>query len=120
MADSISIVMKMNDDISGKLKSIASTSKGVSKEFEVLQNRADALGKRYADFNQLSAKTAAEALDVKRAMDEAAKSFKKTGDEADQVRFQKLREEYTTLTDAAKTYAGEAKKTQKAIRETYD
>lgn len=56
MADSISIVMKMNDDISGKLKSIASTSKSVSKEFEVLQNRADALGKQYADFNQLSAK----------------------------------------------------------------
>lgn len=120
MADSISIVMKMNDDISGKLKSIASTSKGVSKEFEVLQNRADALGKRYADFNQQSAKTAAEALDVKRAMDEAAKSFKKTGDEADQVRFQQLREEYTALTDAAKTYSEEAKKTQKAMRETYD
>ena len=120
MADSISIVMKMNEDISGKLKSIASTSKGVSKEFEVLQNRADALGKRYADFNQMSAKTAAEALDVKRAMDEAAKSFKKTGDEADQVRFQQLREEYTALTDAAKTYAEEAKQTQKAMRETYD
>ena len=63
MADSISIVMKMNDDITGKLKSIASTSKGVSKEFELPQNRVDALGKRYADFNQQSAKTAAEALD---------------------------------------------------------
>ena len=37
MADSISIVMEMNDDISAKLKSIASTSKGVSKEFEVLR-----------------------------------------------------------------------------------
>ena len=120
MADSISIVMKMNDDITGKLKSIASTSKGVSKEYELLQNRVDALGKRYADFNQQSAKTAAEALDVKRAMDEAAKSFKKTGDEADQVRFQQLREEYTALTDAAKTYAEEAKQTQKAMRETYD
>ena len=120
MADSISIVMKMNDDITGKLKSIASTSKGVSKEFELLQNRVDAQGKRYADFNQQSAKTAAEALDVKRAMDEAAKSFKKTGDEADQVRFQQLREEYTALTDAAKTYAEEAKQTQKAMRETYD
>ena len=120
MADSISIVMKMNDDISGKLKSIASTSKGVSKEFEVLQNRADALGKRYADFNQQAAKTAAEALDVKRSMDEAAKAFKETGDEADRVRFQKLREEYQALTDSAKTYSDEAKKTQKAMRETYD
>lgn len=120
MADSISIVMKMNDDISGKLKSIASTSKGVSKEFEVLQNRADALGKRYADFNQQAAKTAAEALDVKRSMDEAAKAFKETGDEADRVRFQQLREEYQALTDSAKTYSDEAKKTQKAMRETYD
>lgn len=120
MADSISIVMKMNDDISGKLKSIASTSKGVSKEFEALQNRADALGKRYADFNQQAAKTAAEALDVKRSMDEAAKAFKETGDEADRVRFQKLREEYQTLTDSAKTYSNEAKKTQKAMWETYD
>ena len=120
MADSISIVMKMNDDISGKLKSIASTSKGVSKEFEALQNRADALGKRYADFNQQAAKSAAEALDVKRSMDEAAKAFKETGDEADRVRFQKLREEYQTLTDSAKTYSNEAKKTQKAMWETYD
>ena len=59
-------------------------------------------------------------MNVKRAMDEAAKSFKKTGDEADQVRFQQLREEYTALTDAAKTYAEEAKQTQKAMRETYD
>lgn len=120
MADSISIVMKMNDDISGKLKSIASTSKGVSKEFETLQNRADALGKRYADFNQQAAKTAAEALNVKRSMDEAAKAFKETGDEADRVRFQQLREEYQALTDSAKTYSDEAKKTQKAMRETYD
>lgn len=120
MADSISIVMKMNDDISGKLKSIASTSKGVSKEFETLQNRADALGKRYANFNQQAAKTAAEALNVKRSMDEAAKAFKETGDEADRVRFQQLREEYQALTDSAKTYSDEAKKTQKAMRETYD
>ena len=61
MADSISIVMKMNDDITGTLKSIASTSKNVSKEFETLRSRADALGKRYAELNQRSAKTAGEA-----------------------------------------------------------
>ena len=78
------------------------------------------MGKRYADFNQQAAKTAAEALDVKRSMDEAAKAFKETGDEADRVRFQKLREEYQTLTDSAKTYSNEAKKTQKAMWETYD
>ena len=31
MADSISIVMKLNDDVTGPMKSIASTSQGVSK-----------------------------------------------------------------------------------------
>ena len=34
MAESISIVMKMQEDISSKLKTIASTSQGCSKEFE--------------------------------------------------------------------------------------
>lgn len=120
MADSISIVMKMNDDITGKLKSIASTSKGVSKEFEVLENRTEALGKRYAYFNQLSAEASAKGLEVKRALDEASKSFKKTGEEADKVRFQRLREEYEALKASAKSYSEEAENARKDMRETYD
>lgn len=120
MADSISIVMKMNDDISGKLKSIASTSKGVSKEFEVLIQRADGLSKQYADCVQKSAEMEAKSLKVKQAMNEAAKAFRKTGDEAQRTNYQNLRDEYQALTDSAKTYSDEAKKTQKAMRETYD
>lgn len=120
MADSISIVMKMNDDISGKLKSIASTSKGVSKEFETLMQRADGLSKQYADCVQKSSKMEAEALKVKQAMNEAAKAFRKTGDESQRTNFQKLRDEYQALTDSAKTYSEEAKAVQKTMRETYD
>lgn len=120
MADSISIVMKMNDDISGKLKSIASTSKGVSKEFETLMQRADGLSKQYADCVQKSSKMEAEALKVKQAMNEAAKAFRKTGDESQRTNFQNLRDEYQALTDSAKTYSEEAKAVQKTMRETYD
>lgn len=120
MADSISIVIKMNDDISGKLKSIASTSKGVSKEFETLMRRANGLSKQYADCVQKSSEMEAESLKVKKAMNEAAKEFRKTGDEAQRTNYQKLRDEYQALTDSAKTYSEEAKAVQKTMRETYD
>lgn len=114
MADSISIVMKMNDEISSVLKSISSTSKGVSKEFEELKRKTDHLGQCYAEFNKKSAQTSAEAIAVKKAMGEAAKSFQKTGDEADKVRFEKLKEEYDSLTASAKTYSKAAQNTIKA------
>lgn len=120
MADSISIVMKMNEDISGKLKSIASTSKGVSKEFEALMQRADGLSKQYADCVQKSSEMEAKSLKVKQAMNEAAKAFRKTGDEAQRTNYQNLRDEYQALTDSAKTYAEEAKMVQKTMRETYN
>lgn len=113
MAESISIVMKMTEDITGNLKSIASTSKGVSKEFELLQRQSQQLGQRYEDLNKKAASTSAHALSVQKAMKEAEKAFKKTGDEADKVRFEKLREQYTQLTDAAKGYTTAAKETIK-------
>ena len=113
--DSVSIVMKLTDDVSGKMKTIASTAQGCSKQFEELQRKAQQLGQRYADLNKRSAEASAEALDIKKRMDEAAKSFKQTGDEADKVRFESLKEQYNALTDAAKGYAAEAKNTIKDI-----
>ena len=102
MADSISIVMKMNDSITGTMKSIASTSQSVSKEFEEQQRKAQHLAKRYEAFNKKAADTSAEAISVKKAMQEAASAFKQTGDEADRVRFTALKSEYDALTDSAK------------------
>lgn len=116
MADSVSIVMKMNEDISAQLKTIASTSKGVSKEFEQMQQKTQALAVRYDAFNKKSAEVSAQALAVKKQMDEASKAFRKTGDEADRVRFERLREEYSSLTDSAKNYSEAAKSTMKDIK----
>lgn len=86
MADAISIVMTMTGDVSGTMKTIASATQGCSKQFEELQRKAQQLGQRYADLNKKAAETSAQALDIKKQMEEAAKSFKKTGDEADKVR----------------------------------
>lgn len=119
MADSISIVMKMNDSITGTMKSIASTSQSVSKEFEEQQRKARQLAQRYEAFNKKAADTSAEAISVKKAMQEAASAFKQTGDEADRVRFTALKSEYDALTDSAKAYSKQAKDTMKDMDDIY-
>lgn len=121
MADgSISIVIKLNDEISSKLKSIVSTTQGCSKAMEELARKGQQLGDRYRDLTKRSAEAAAEALEVKRTMDDAAKVFKKTGDEADRLSFEKLKAQYNDLTISAKGYADEAKNTVKEIRALSD
>lgn len=121
MADnSVSIVMKLNDEISGKLKTIASTSQGYSRAMEELARKGQQLGDRYRDLTKRSAEASSKALEVKRAMDEAAKAFKKSGDEADRLTFERLREEYNDLTVSAKGYADEAKNTVKEVRALSD
>lgn len=120
MADSISIAITLNDEISGALKSIASTTQGCSKAMEELAKKSQNLSARYGDLNKKSAAASAEAMDVKRAMDEAAKSFKKTGDEADKVKFEKLKAQYEDLKLSAKGYGDAAKDTVKDLRALRD
>lgn len=120
MPNEISIVMKLQTDIDAKLKTIASTSQGCSKAMEELSRKGQQLGDRYRDLTKRSAEASSKALEVKRAMDEAAKAFKKSGDEADRLTFERLREEYNDLTVSAKGYADEAKNTVKEIRALSD
>lgn len=119
MAESISIVMKMTDDISSTMRSIASSSVSVSKQFEEMQRKAQQLGSRYDALNKKAASTSAEALKVKKAMDEAAKTFKKSGEDADKVKFENLKQEYAELTDASKGYSTAAKETIRDINEVH-
>lgn len=109
MANDISIVMKLQTDIDAKLKAIASTSQGCSKAMEELSRKGQQLGDRYRDLTKRSAEASSKALEIKRAMNDAAKAFRKSGDEADRLTFERLREEYNDLTISAKGYADEAK-----------
>ncbi len=113
MANEGSVVLKVQEDISAHLKSIASTAVGCSKEFERLQRKVEDLGKRYVDFNRKSASLSAEALSMKQVMDEAGKVLKKTQDEADKAKFEKLKAQYDDLTVAAKQYSKAAQDTVK-------
>lgn len=114
----VSIVLKAYDQITGPLKTISGSSQALSKQFEEQQRKLQQLGQRYTEFNKSSAEVSAKALTIKKSMDDAAKAFKKTGDEAEKLKFQQLKEEYKDLTDAAKAYDEAAADTRKSMRET--
>lgn len=119
MADSISIVMKLQDDISGEIKNIASAAKGCSKEFETMQGRVRDLGRRYDDFSKRSAAFSAEALAVKKSMDAAKKTFGETQNAVDKANFESLKRQYEDLTAASKAYSQMAKETVKDMNGVY-
>lgn len=120
MADSISIVMKMNEDVTSKMKSIASMSQGCSKEMEELGRKTLAMGTRYEQLNQHAAKAVAQAVEVKKAMTEAAKAFKKSEDAADGVKFEKLKAQYDELTGSAQSYQKMAKTAMREMTDSYE
>lgn len=120
MAESISIIMKMNEDVTGKMKSIASMSQGCSKELEALGKKTLALGERYQHLNQNAAKAAAQAAEVKKAMNDAASAFKKSGDAADKVTFEKLKSQYDELTASASSWQKMSKTAMKEMTDSYE
>lgn len=98
MADNVSIVMTLKTDIESKLKTIASTSHGCSKEFEEFQRRAvelgdkfNALNTRYDKFNEEAAKSATRAEHLKLEMSDLTKAARKSGQELDEVSFNNLK-----------------------------
>lgn len=88
--------MKMTDDISGTMKSIASSSRSLNKEFETLQGKAKALGTRYEALRKSSAESRTEAESLKKEMRELKKVVTAGGEgAADAARdYQKLVEKY--------------------------
>ena len=57
MADTISVVVKLNDQISSTLKSITNTTQGCSKAMEELAKKGQNLEARYRELNKRSAET---------------------------------------------------------------
>lgn len=115
MADSIDIVMKINENISDKLKTIASTSQGCSKEMEDLARRTTQLGERYDKLNKQSAQASAAAAEFKKDLDAAKQLMKETGVAAEELDLAHLTEEYKRAADSAKQYQSLA---NAALRET--
>ena len=75
--------MKMVDDVTSTMKSIAGASQSLNKEFEYLQGKAKALGTRYESLRQNSAKCRTEADSLKKQMRELRKAINDGGEGAE-------------------------------------
>lgn len=118
-ANEVSIVMKMTDDISGTMRSIANSSQSLNKDFEKLKSQAQALGTRYDSFRKEAAKARAEAEALKKEMREQRKAIAAGGDGAAAAtkEYQRMTEQYDDLIEASKGYSEAAKNTVRDMRD---
>lgn len=124
MAESVSIVVKMQEDITSKLKTIASTSQGCSKEFESFQKRAVELGqkfsdlnKRYEDFSDRAAEAKAKTEALKLEMANMIKAARQSGEALDQVSYKNHQDEVKKLTDSYNGFNREASETKRQMEQ---
>ena len=100
MAETISIIMKVNDGISGTLKTIENCSRGLSKELEIMARKVQDLSKRQDSYNKKYAEYAVQVAEAKKRMDDLRKEVSKTGDEFSKLKLEYATEEWKSLTDA--------------------
>lgn len=124
MAEAVSIVVKMQEDITSKLKSIASTSQGCSKEFESFQKKAVELGqkfsdlnKRYEDFSDRAAEAKAKTEALKLEMANMIKAARESGEALDQVTYKNHQDEVKKLTDSYNGFNREANETRRQMEQ---
>lgn len=120
MANEVSIIVKMSEDITGPMKSMTGASKALNKEFEALQRQGTALGTRYESLNKSYAENMTQAEQLKKSMRELKKEVVKGGDGAEDAakQYEALLKKYNELTDAAKVYKKSASETADEIRST--
>ena len=119
MANEVSIIVKMTEDITGPMKSMTGASKALNKEFEALQRQGTALATRYESLNKAYAQNMTQAERLKKEMKELKKTISQGGEGAEDAakQYEALLTKYNELTDAAKGYKASANDTVKKINE---
>ena len=122
-----SIVFKAYDEMSGIMKGIAANGKALNKEYEALELRMKALSSGSEQCQKKMGVLSKEIIEAKKTMKDAAKQFKRTGDEADGISLQKAVAEYERLSAemketkaAADTLQRSMKNTAEGMRKTFD
>ncbi|WP_455581206.1 hypothetical protein [Dysosmobacter sp.] len=116
----VSIVFKGYDKVSSVFKDIASSGKGLSKEYEALEKRAKALDSGNESLRKKLGSLSKQVIDAKNDMDAARKVFKKTGEEADGIKFDKAVQEYERLTASMKETKQASAVMEKSMQSTAD
>lgn len=117
-SDGIFMVFKAHDYVSGVMKTIASSGKGLSKEYEELERRAQALASGNENLQKKLGKLSKQVIEAKSAMKDAEKQFKATQDEADGVTYAKAVQEYKRLSSEIKEVNDASGVMQRSMRNT--
>lgn len=116
--DSIAVVFKGYDELSGVIKTIASSGKGLSKEYEELERRGKALSSGNEKLQKKIGELTKQVVSARNAMREAEKQFKKTGDEADGITLAHATQEYEKYSAALKEAKSASEIAQKSMKNT--
>lgn len=118
--DSIAVVFKGYDELSGIMKTIANSGKGLSKEYEELERRGKALSSGNEKLQKKIGELSKQVVSARNAMQYAQKQFKKTGDEADGIELGKATKEYEKYSAALKEAKSASEIVQKSMKNTAD
>ncbi len=116
--NSVSVVFKGYDELSRVMKDIAASGKGLSKEYEDLERRGKALAAGNENLQKKIASLNKQVVSAKAAMQEAARQFKKTGDEADGIKLENATREYEKLSAALKEAKSASSITMQSMKDT--
>jgi len=100
------------------MKTIASSGKGLSKEYEALERRGQTLASGNEKLQKNIGKLNKEVIAAKSAMQKAARQFKKTGDEADGIKLENATKQYEKYSAALKEAKSASEIAQKAMKST--
>jgi len=116
--NSVSVVFKGYDELSSVMKTIASSGKGLSKEYEELERRGQALSSGNEKLQKKISELNKKVISAKATMQEATRQFKKTGDEADGIKLENATKEYEKYSAALKEAKSASEIVQKSMRNT--
>lgn len=116
----VSIVFKGYDKTSSVFKDIAASGKGLSKEYETLERRAKALDSGNDALVKKLGTLSKQVIQARKDMNEAGKVFKKTGEEADGIKFEKAVQEYERLRAAMNETRKASSVMEKSMESTAD
>lgn len=116
MADA-SVVLKLLDQISPGLSAVRRATDQTGKSFDELAGKVSALRTKNEGLNKEYAALQTQLVDAKKAVQEATKAYKESGDEVSRTNLQKAQEQYKDLTDQMTAYKSASADTRKEIRE---
>lgn len=111
-----SISLGLRDNVSPSMKTIQDNAKPLSKEFEEMSGKVDALKQKNDALNKSYADLSTKIIDAKKAMQDAKNEYKNTASDANRENLTAATKNYKDLTDRVTGFKNASADTRKEIR----